>query len=1226
MPSLLTQTRKQLSELASPDDFEALATAVLREAIPAYSSFLHVGTNVSGRAVRSPVDGIGIRVHRNGRHLLLVQHTITARKGLRRKWLDGKDGDVTKARAIFDHEILRDAVRDATLVLTCTTDPDEALIRDVHAAAGDGLKVDLWPASRIADFLDRNPEGQWLREQQFGTESVRLSASQARAISKRSLDEYLPLVARGDTVPRTIGAALTEFARACRGAGFVIGESGLGKSTAIRRLGDEWLAHGGIALVLAHELIEQVSTIEQAIALGLRHWVPALDLGCGHAALALATPEQPLLLIVEDVNRSTNPSRIIERLVGWSITINPDTKGAVPARQWRLVCPVWRGNAGLADRQLRDFVIRNSLMVDRFNRSEAIEAIRARANGAGVELTVLQCNDLAIALGDDPLLIGLNRDWSAPSSRDAIQSYLNANMEEAADDKLLASDLRHALDKLAERLIEARTIYPQWHQIRSWLVGDSDALAAIRRLIDQGRIIHLGVSISDERLVYRHDRVRDHLLTQAMTRLIKEDRLSPELWEDPFYAELIGGALSARPTTCVSEAANRNPIALFAALQDAILDEAHRRQLVEAAKAWTATPGFTAKANDQQRHHAMRYLARTDSAFAADLAERFPFSYSQLEALVRNGSARAGAVLCANSDPSLSDAWRDRMIAHALSRHSNFVLDLGALIRNSDLSPKLLEGALNLAGEIGDSVLCGALAARWERGDGKSLSTGWLWAAIRCCPLVDHPLADTLCDLWAELPTKCKGGAEKLDRNPRWDIAGYSLPEAFNRKPERNAIAFLLMRATRSRSLNHVLSSILAKIDSPEAVVYSVKVAAKIYRRTERTGGINLFASNLTRNWSPEQHGRALSALSRAATEQIWRNRRINRFERRTAFEIWCQTPSRDELTALATLEADPVLADAALRTRLATGDQTAVPLLKHRIWHTERGQYWWFNARRVGLLGLHEDVQRYLDERGIDSPIAGRGTDGDRIVAELLMDTRNEFAAQIIVANWDQLKTSPSFVQAALYLATPKTVALAQSAIANSDAPEKMLEYINRRWGIRTIGRAGVTELAQLQALEPYYVQMSEMKMGNMCITSFFDAANRLGALRWREKHLDPLIAKADRGDCTSDRQTLLTSLDSKVAIYLKSDRSWFAIDHWFERREEELWERSALLAIIGEWASSRDSEPAVILLCEALLHFGERRDLALFDLLPTALSASCVDTIANCVYDVRRRSLANR
>lgn len=1219
MPSLVTQTREQLSKLASSDEFEALATAVLRAAVPAYASLLHVGTNASGRAVRSPVDGIDISVHRGGRHLLLVQHTITARKSLRQKWLNDQNGDIAKAKTIFDNEVARKAIQDATLVLTSTTDPDEALIRDVHAAVGDGLRIDLWSASRIADFLDRHPEGQWLREQQFGTESIRLSASQARAISKQSLNDYLPLVARDDTVPRALNAALAEFALTGRGAGFVIGESGLGKSVALRRLADDWVAQGGIALVLAHEHIEHASTIEQAVALGLRRWAPALAVGCGYSALAFATPEQPVLLVVEDVNRSTNPRRIIERLVGWSVTGRPDAGGGTLARQWRLLCPVWRGNAGLADPQLQLHVIRNSLMVERFERSEAVEAIGARASSAGVKLTALQRNDLAMALGDDPLLIGLNHDWSAPSPQGAIQSYLTANIEEAADDRLLASDLRDALDKLADQLVEKRTIFPEWREIRDWLSGDNDTLAAIRRLIDQGRIIHLPVGSSDERLMYRHDRVRDQLLTQAMARQIKSNRLTSELWAEPFYAGLIGGALSVLPETLIAQAATRNPVALFAALQDASLDETRRGQIVEAAKGWVQSPVFKAEAAEQQRHHAMRYLARADGAFVADFARRFPVSFPQLEALVRNGDARAGASLCASFDPGVNHPWRDRMIAHALSRHANFVPDLAELICKGELSPKLLEGALNLAGEIGDSALCDALATRWARSDEKSLSTGWLWAALRCCPPIGHPLAEMLCDLWAELPTKVKRGEDKHDSNPRWDIAGDSLPWAFSRKPEPSAIAFLVTRAKHDRSLAHVLGSILSKVDSPDAVLYSVKLAAKICRRTEKNGGINLFAILLKDTWSPERRGRALSADSRSAIERIWRNRRINRFERETAFLIWCQTPTRDEFASLSALETEPVLADDALRTRLGKGDQSAVSLLKQRIWNSEHGNYWWYDARRVGLVGLHEDVRRYFDRRRINRSDTGMATNADSILAELLMDARDEFAVQTIIANWNQLQTSPLFVQAALYLATPETAALAGAAISSCEEPEKMLKHIDMHWGIRTNGRVGVTDLAQLRVLEPYYAHMDEMPL-----FSFFEVANKLGELGWREKHIDPLIAKSERGFCTSDKQHLFASLDSEVSNYLKFDRSWFAIDHWFERREEELWKRRELLAIIVEWACVRASEPAVALLCEALLYFGERPDLALLDPLPSTLRVSCFDRIANCVYGVQQRSLS--
>jgi len=54
--SLLTATRKLVAEIKSPDEFETLATAVLRAARPAYLALIHVGTNENGRTVRSPID------------------------------------------------------------------------------------------------------------------------------------------------------------------------------------------------------------------------------------------------------------------------------------------------------------------------------------------------------------------------------------------------------------------------------------------------------------------------------------------------------------------------------------------------------------------------------------------------------------------------------------------------------------------------------------------------------------------------------------------------------------------------------------------------------------------------------------------------------------------------------------------------------------------------------------------------------------------------------------------------------------------------------------------------------------------------------------------------------------------------------------------------------------------------------------------------------------------
>jgi hypothetical protein len=530
---------------------------------------------------------------------------------------------------------------------------------------------------------------------------------------------------------------------------------------------------------------------------------------------------------------------------------------------------------------------------------------------------------------------------------------------------------------------------------------------------------------------------------------------------------------------------------------------------------------------------------------------------------------------------------------------------------------------LNLAGEIGDPVFCDALAERWSRSGGAAaLSTGWLWAVLRCCPPSGHPLLEEICRVWARLPTKTKNAPNDRDRNPRWDIAGYTLPPALARKPNPAAISFLLNLPKRHRGLSHVVGYILSRVDTPEAVLFSVRRSAAIDRRIEGTDRINFLSNDLPRLWSPEQHGHTLSVASRSALAKVWKNKRLSKFERRTAFSVWRQTPTNEEVARLPELEADLILADLALKTRLAHRDQSAVPLLVERIRTAERAWQWWHAARPVGLAGLHAEVRAFFSERRLRPPESEDGWP-DHIMAQLLMDDRSDFAISMIYSNWDQLRTNPMYVQAALYIATPELVTLGQAAVRESGDVERMLRFVGMHWGIKNTDRVGITKLAQLKALEPFYAAMREAEHGEMHIEEFFEAANRLQELGWRKKHLDPYIRGGRRAYCPADEEAVLASLNHEVEIHLKNDRSHFWIDHWFDWREKELWQRSALVELIGAWARDRADEPAVELLCEALMRFGERRGLGLLERLTPALSRACADAIANCVYEVRRRSL---
>lgn len=1214
---MTSDTRKLLSEISSGELFEDIATAVLRAAEADYNALAHVGINKAGRAVRSPVDGIRCAFDASGRRLFLVQHTITARAGLRRKWLNADDGDLAKCAAIVRAERRRGKLDAAIFIATAAAEPDEELIRDLTAAAAPMMTVDLWPASRIAAFLDNDAEGQWIRSRYWDREQTRISPSRLDTISEESLGHYLPLVPRETIVDRHFDEKLAAFAADGRGSGFVIGESGQGKSSSLRRLADSWRDDGSPALVVPHAIIEQSMSVEQAIAATLQSWAPALAPTCGHEALALAGPDRPLLLIVEDINLAHNPRFLIERMLGWSRVETSRGDAAAGSVKWRLLCPVWRSNIGLADKSIAEAVERCAFAIDRFERREAVAALGARSLEAGRLLSPVELDDLAEALNDDPLLIGLNQDWKKPSPDRAIQSYIDVGVADLADQRLLATELETAFLVFAERAVLERNFNPSWPQVRSWFKQDSDTVAALRALLDHGRIINLQRAGDTQKIGYRHDRLRDHLLVAAMERLIAAEELPEALWEDPFYAGYIGAALPRLTGRHAERAAACNPASLFAALQQDRLDESKRTVIFALARAWTQSAAFGEARCEQQRFHALRYLARIDDPRVLDVARHFPASFLRREALMRNGDVQSGAALCETVYPGLNYPTRDRLIEHVLARHPDFVGDLSRLLAAEDLPPRLLEGALNLAGEVGDAALCDVIAGRWRRSPRRpKLTSGWIWASIVCGSKIDHPIADEVCDAWANLPDKVKSADGKRDRNPRWDVAGHSLQWGFARKADDKLVEFIAAKMNSDERLAHILSHLISHIDVPEAIGHVVERGAKLSRRAARRNGISFFSSDILRTWDPEQHGRRMSEASRQRAREIWSSPRSGKYRRQIAFRIWAQTASARDIADLASLEDDKVLAELALRARLKSGDASAVPLLSDRIWNSERGHYWWWDTRNLPPASLHDDIRRYMATRRTD-PEPIEKSEADYMVSKRLMDARDAFAIEMLVDNWDHLRLVPSYVQAALYIATPETIAMAHRQIEIADDPARYLKHMASHWGIKEYGRPGVMTFEQLVGIERYLPWMDQVELYH-----YFDAANALGALEWRRKHVDPLLTEGDRWGCPGIEDAVFASLDARIAC--ETDRSGkLPIDHWFKQREEELWDRGTLIAMVGRWAADRGSRRASEIILEVLTFFGERPHLDLIADIPTARRKTLAAPIENCEYAVRWRSI---
>ena len=83
--------------------------------------------------------------------------------------------------------------------------------------------------------------------------------------------------------------------------------------------------------MLDDNTVNQALSIEEAIDVELRRYVNKLAPQSGHQALELCSIDEPLIILVEDVNRSSDSARLLRKLIDWS---NSNAN-------FILLCPVW---------------------------------------------------------------------------------------------------------------------------------------------------------------------------------------------------------------------------------------------------------------------------------------------------------------------------------------------------------------------------------------------------------------------------------------------------------------------------------------------------------------------------------------------------------------------------------------------------------------------------------------------------------------------------------------------------------------------------------------------------------------------------------------------------------------------------------------------------------------------------------------------------------------------
>lgn len=1201
------ETRRKLEKITDPGLFEKLSHAVLREDDNRCRRLAQTGVNVDGKTVKGTLDGV-VYLDLNGkRHMLAVQHTTCRASDLRRKWLHESNGDVAKTVQEFKRGKKDNPNLGGTLILTTNREPPQSLLHDVELASqSEGLEVRVYSVSALAHFLDFEPKGQWIRQEFLSIEPTHLSAELLKELSKKSIGFAQVMDDPNMWIDRHFDDELGVIEGQLQ---FVVGESGVGKSIACLKYLQNHVTEGGFGLILTDQVLSKSLTIEDAVERSLKRLQATLADGVGREALSLVSDTNPLVIVVEDINRSPQPVNLLETLISWSISKKGD---GYPS--WRLLCPAWPSVMGQIRQEASKIAADYIMTLGVLATNEAIQAVKMRSKDP---VTSLQAQEIAESLECDPLLIALHGySDSEPNQSTVISEYVDKELDRLSSsvENYTAGEYRNTLRWLSLEMLERRQLSPKLSDVFQW-TGEQDTKEMIRELVRTHGIVRIDQSGYDVLVAFRHDRVRDQVLADAISDAQSRNELSEPVMSDPFFAEIIGIALCDARTldATISKITETNPLALFYVLKHRSnsLSEETEQALLGAAQAWVGTSEWKEQSNSSLRNAILSVLSSCDGKHVAELAKEMgdgdPWA---LRARFRNGDVAAGLHLCALVEPGVGWVGHVELIDHVTEKYGDSLIHaLDRLLRQTTLHSAARTGALRLAGYVASPKLENAIRESWvSDSDRENLLTDYFWAGSQCCGNDPSMTLAPMFDAWEELPDEDEDGFG----SPRTNFGADRIRWAFRDRVPFRALAYFLKRARGE--LAWPITVILNGIDHPDAVEFLVVSVAE---RIKRAGdGMTFpFADFAIDEWRDRKRWkmRSMSQESRDRLQVMWSDDQLEAHIRERALHVWGATMDKTDISVLQTIDLDSDIGDTAHTQRLRRGDRSAIPELITKL-NTDESAYWWQMGRYIWTNDLTDCLDRTLARRAeelrrdVDKSLERL----DRILAEMLVELPERTAERLIEKHWAGLSRSGVYITAALYVASTKMARMVRDVIQGWDTTNSPLDHIGMIYGIHIEGRRGITRIKQLEVLLPYLSCMSDQD-----ITLLWDECNRNRWFDWRRRNLDSRVESS--GMRSHGDEAVINELER----LLKGTGPILGFDHWKWRFLDTGRSVPDVMELVHRWLTDHKAERALRIAAAVVTQFGTRENLNVLSVHELANSEYGQSVIQNASFTLSLRSL---
>jgi hypothetical protein len=1239
-------TAEHLEGMTDAGEFEILATRALRFLDDDCRAIAHLGTNAEGKTVPSPVDGFVLVPNRKPNRYVMTAFTTSA--DLKGKWLydsakgeakTAEDGDLPKAAKLASALRAKDPEAEFYLYLCTNRRLSQDLMDKVYAAARLAqMSVEFLEQSRLRDFLDATADGQWLRQLHLEITAERLSVGLLRDLSTRSLAEYRSDAPFGGAlrVVRTSACDVTTGLLREPSVSLVllVGPSGAGKTVLAQSVFGEHLDESGFAIWVPGEVAEWAINLPDAVGQALRLLHARLDPDAGRTALQLASPDRPLWIVVDDVNRSAQPSRVLEKIIGWA---RPSSQARKTQNSFRILCPVWELHSSVVELKNRSCDWIRQQRVRSFLRKESIACLDEALRGSGLVLSPAKLNRYAEALRDDPILLGLfseillREKSQEPEAvaNDVIGHYVKLTLEELAGRTGdWPGEYSDALDAVARALLLRKKLRPERRELQEWFAFPSKVPALLKEVITSGRICRSVRVEEEERVEFRHDRILEHFLAKAAGEMLRRPDDPPEALADPYFAPQIGIAVADGQisTSKLDWLLANNPIALVASLRSIRRLAGGAGEITSRVHSWLSNLENRGTA---QWDYALYLLAETNSPYALSVTDGVSGGIPHLwEARLRNGDALAGAhALSVDFYPRVHYSWLESLIADAQENYGpRLVSALRELLPQEQARGSILHGALSLAGYLADPLLADTIVEAFEKApESDQALECFLWAGLRCgTGKPEAVLGPMMEKLLAVDHTSTPASLSRRD----------SIEEALafcGRHGFADSVLAYLTELGEKDEYRWSVASILRNVDHPIAVSFMVRTIAQREAQMEK-GYFSPYAIQWRDQWRRNTESRRLSEVSLEALRALWKNPANPEWSQKYAFEVWAECT--DDLEALREVgvEGGP-FADISLRRRAVKGDSEVASALKTRIAKGEFRGYW--------LQFLHHvwrpDFEEMLDDLFTAAFSAGEErqnpwSNRNYELAHVLRDIPAEPAERLLLKHWSKLAGVPLFLQAALYLSTEKSRKKAAEALAagSSDA----FEHVGWFFGFNTSGLQDRLRLQHLESLKPYLVRVDAMTIREMAEWCF-----RNGFRSWAIENVKPVCAERLREPTKDDERNSSIIAHTRVRWFpteedlfaqfsagegLEGPQRLFHFERLFDHCIDAGETPSHFFGLLEVWVARAPSESRRATALAALQMRGGRADL---ERLRACFAKSNLhahdDLIDQVTYLIRQRTL---